>query len=261
MSGNAKLWARLGRACQRRAAQWACRRMVSIHPDVPLISFTFDDFPRSALLEGGEILRKHGCAGTYYTSFGLLGRMEPTGQMFLRQDVEKLATDGHELACHTYDHCDSWDTAPGEFEASIVRNQRAAAELIPGVTMNGLSYPISYPRPGTKRRVARHFDCARGGGQTFNIGRLDANYLKAFFLEQSRDDFELVRRTIQENATSRGWLIFATHDVSDAPTRFGCTPSFFERVLECALETGATVLPLREAWNRVRLPADRCHRR
>jgi peptidoglycan/xylan/chitin deacetylase (PgdA/CDA1 family) len=32
----------------------------------PVISFTFDDFPRSALVKAGAILRERGLAGTYY---------------------------------------------------------------------------------------------------------------------------------------------------------------------------------------------------
>ena len=53
----------------------------------PVISFTFDDFPRSALLNAGAILRERGLAGTYYASFGLMGTKAPTGEMFEREDL------------------------------------------------------------------------------------------------------------------------------------------------------------------------------
>ena len=42
------------------------RRTVKMQNADPLISFTFDDFPRSALEAGGQILRAHGVRGTYY---------------------------------------------------------------------------------------------------------------------------------------------------------------------------------------------------
>ena len=93
----------------------------------PVISFTFDDFPRSALINGGAILREHGFAGTYYASLGLMGTKAPTGEIFMREDLDELIQQGHELACHTFDHYDSWDTAPSEFEASILRNHEAVA--------------------------------------------------------------------------------------------------------------------------------------
>jgi hypothetical protein len=92
--------------------------------------------------------------------------------------------------------------------------------------------------------VARYFACARAGGQTFNVGVVDLNYLKAFFIEQSRDNFEAIREMIDANARANGWLIFATHDVCDTPTRFGCTPVLFERIVEYATQSGAAILPI-----------------
>ena len=50
----------------------------------PLISFTFDDFPRSALTVGGEILERHGARGTYYASLGVMGKYEAAGLMFVQ---------------------------------------------------------------------------------------------------------------------------------------------------------------------------------
>jgi peptidoglycan/xylan/chitin deacetylase (PgdA/CDA1 family) len=216
-----------------------------------VISFTFDDFPRSALLTAGTILHERGFAGTYYASFGLMGRKGPTGEIFAREDLDELVRQQHELACHTYDHYDSWDTAPLEFEASILRNQRAVAERLPGSKLRSLSYPISWPRPETKRRVATYYECARGGGQTFNTGIVDLNYLKAFFIEQSRGNFDEIKQVIDANAHAKGWLIFATHDVCDQPTRFGCTPAFFERIVEYSAKSGAIVLPVHAAFRRI----------
>jgi peptidoglycan/xylan/chitin deacetylase (PgdA/CDA1 family) len=214
-----------------------------------VISFTFDDFPRSALINGGTILRERGLVGTYYASFGLMGQKAPIGEIFVREDLDELIRQEHELACHTYDHCDSWDTAPLEFEASILRNQRAVAEQLPGTKFRSLSYPISWPRPQTKCRVASYYECARGGGQTFNAGTIDLNYLKAFFIEQSRDNFDAIKQTIDANACAKGWLIFATHDVCDQPTRFGCLPGFFEKVVDYAIQSKATILPVFRAWH------------
>lgn len=214
----------------------------------PVISFTFDDFPRSALLNAGAILRERGFAGTYYASFGLMGRTASTGEIFVQEDLDELIQQEHELACHTYDHYDSWDTAPLEFEASILRNRKAVAQQLPGVTLGSLSYPISYPRPRTKRCTEKYFSCARGGGQTFNAGAVDLNYLKAFFIEQSRDNFEAIKQTIDGNARAKGWLIFATHDVCNQPTRFGCFPGFFEKVVDYAIQSKATILPVFRAW-------------
>lgn len=250
------IWTKLPKTIQRRAARWFGCRPYRIRLQIPIISFTFDDFPRSALLAGGAILQKHGAVGTYYTSLGLMDKVTSTGQIFAREDLDELMRNRHEIACHTFDHCDSWDTEPADFEASVRRNQQRAAELVPTSRLSSLSYPLSWPRPQTKRRIARHYQCARGGGQTFNCGTADLNYLMAFFIEQSRDNFDGISRVIDANARACGWLIFATHDVSDAPTRYGCTPALFERVVRYSAESGAVILPVHAALQRIQRATD-----
>jgi peptidoglycan/xylan/chitin deacetylase (PgdA/CDA1 family) len=250
------VWTKLPKSIQRRAARWFGCRPCRIRLQSPIISFTFDDFPRSALLTAGAILQKHDCVGTYYTSFGLMGKMTATGQIFEGQDLDELIRNRHEIACHTFDHCDSWNTEPAEFEASVQRNEESLARLVPNARFNSLSYPISWPRPQTKRRIARHYQCARGGGQTFNSGTTDLNYLKAFFIEQSRENFDAISSVIDANARAQGWLIFATHDVCDSPTRYGCAPALFERVVKCSVESGAVILPVDAALQKIRQGAE-----
>ena len=232
---------------QRTAANWLARRPCRMTNPGPLISFTFDDFPRSALHTAGAMLERHSLAGTYYTSLALMGQHIPTGEMFLREDLPALLARGHELACHTYAHCHSYDTPPAEFEQSILENQRAMARLEPAVKFVSMSYPISWTRPETKRRCARYFLGCRAGGQTYNAGTADLNYLKAFFLEQSRDNPAAIKQTIDENQRAGGWLIFATHDVCPNPSRFGCTPDLFEEILRHSLASGARILPVSAA--------------
>ena len=251
-----KPWHHVPARAQRRLARWFGRRPCRIQLESAVISFTFDDFPRSALVNAGAILRERGLAGTYYASFGLIGKKAPTGEIFTCEDLDELIRQGHELACHTYDHYDSWDTAPLEFEASILRNQRAVGERLPGTRLRSLSYPISYPRPRTKRCTEKYFSCARGGGQTFNTGIVDLNYLKAFFLEQSRDDFGEIKKIIDATCQDRGWLIFATHDVCDNPTPYGCKPSFFEDVVRYSADSAATLLPVSQALDLIDAPAE-----
>ena len=102
------LAARVQGRYQRSAARFLFRRPFVINTQTPLISFTFDDFPRSALLTGGAILKRFGLTGTYYASFGLMGKEASTSPMFLAEDIGALLELGHELGCHTFAHCDSW---------------------------------------------------------------------------------------------------------------------------------------------------------
>jgi hypothetical protein len=77
---------------------------------------------------------------------------------------------------------------------------------------------------------------------------VDLNYLSAFFLEQSRDNPETVKSLIDQNQRAQGWLIFATHDISDDPTRWGCKPGFFEEIVKYAVKSGARILPAFQAY-------------
>jgi peptidoglycan/xylan/chitin deacetylase (PgdA/CDA1 family) len=232
----------------RSSARLFFRRPFAIKVRVPLISFTFDDFPRSALHTGGAILNSFGLAGTYYASLGLMGKQATSGTMFLPEDLPALLKQGHELGCHTFGHCHSWNTKPDLFEKSIIENQLAIEEHIPGVSFRTFSYPISPPRPYTKRRAARHFVCCRGGGQTFNAGITDLNYLAAYFLEKGRDNAEIVETLINQNKGALGWLILVTHDVCKDPTPFGCTPDYFEYVVKYSVNSGARILPVVRTW-------------
>lgn len=238
---------RLQRYYRRVAGSLSFRRPFLIEPKRSLISFSFDDFPRSALLNGGGILHRLSLAGTYYASLGLMGKETPSGHIFSSGDLATLFDQGHELGCHTFSHCDSWGTDAGTFEASVVENARALSELYPDVEFETFAYPISLPRPLTKQRVGNYFLSCRGGGQTANIGTVDLNQLSAYFLEQSRNDIQPIKDLIDHNRRARGWLIFATHDISDTHTRFGCSPQFFEDVVQYAVSSGAEILPVVKA--------------
>jgi peptidoglycan/xylan/chitin deacetylase (PgdA/CDA1 family) len=241
------LLSRLKGRYQRTAAVTFARRPFRMRNSEPLISFTFDDFPRSALSIAGKMLEDLGVFGTYYTSLGLLGQKAPTGDMFTGEELRLVLERGHELGCHTYAHSHASDTPPHTFEESILENQRTLDTLLPRAQFKTLSYPIGCPRPETKRRSARYFRGCRAGGQTYNEGSTDLNLLKAFFIEQSRHEPDAIKAMIDANSRAGGWLIFATHDVCDDPTRYGCRPELFGEIVRYSLQSGARILPVSTA--------------
>jgi hypothetical protein len=242
-----RIWSKIQGNYQRRAAGYLFRKPLLINTPRPLISFTFDDFPESALLAGGAILNRFGLAGTYYASFGLMGKDSPSGRIFGPDHLKILAEQGHELGCHTFSHCHSWDTDSEAFESSIIENRRALTDLLPGAEFKTFSYPISPPRPLTKARISKHFQCCRGSGQTHNSGTTDLNQLSGYFLEKSRHSLKAVEEQVNRNRQSRGWLIFATHDIADHPSPWGCKPEFFQDVVQCAIDSGAGITPVSDA--------------
>ena len=237
---------------QRSVGDWMYRRPFALPAEQAYVSFTFDDFPVSALHTGGEILREAGARGTYYAAFGLMDSDAPTGRIFGKSDVAPLLERGHELACHTYAHCDSWDTDATAFDASLEENRRALRECAPGAEFASFSYPLTSPHPSVKQVAARRFRSCRGGGQTFNSGVADLALLKSFFIEKSATRPEAIKAAIDANAAARGWLIFSTHDVSGTPTPYGVTPELFRRVVEWSVASGVRVLPVAEVLTALR---------
>jgi hypothetical protein len=80
------------------------------------------------------------------------------------------------------------------------------------------------------------------------------NYVSSFFLEQSMDNYTAVERVISRTVEQRGWLIFSTHDISDSPTRFGCSREFFEKTVRCAVKSGACVQTMSSALDALTIP-------
>lgn len=262
--------ARARRKFATEATRILFQRRIAVRTEVPLISFTFDDFPRSAFLEAGLILRQYGVLGTYYASLGLLGKQSHLGPMYEAEDLKQLIDLGHELGCHTFGHCHSWNTPADVYERAIIENRKAVTEVLPGASFQTFAYPLSAPRLAVKKIAGKHFRCCRGGGlktwrylhrhaaggQTFNWGVADLNYLCAFFLEQSKDNPEAVKTLIDQNTRARGWLIFATHDVCEEPSPYGCTPDFFEEVVRWSVDSGAQILPVVKALEALNTSVD-----
>ena len=239
----------------RVLARWTARRLARrpfrMPAGRPLVSFTFDDFPRSAWLAAGPILGRYGISATYYASLGLAGTEGPSGRHFVEGDLREILAAGHELGCHTHAHCPSWETRPAAFAESVRRNEAELRARLPWARFRSLSYPVSPPRAATKRLMSERFLCCRGGGQTHNAGEIDLSYLRGYFLEQAAGAIPPLAEAIASSASAGGWLILATHDVAAAPSRYGVTPEFLEHAVQLARASGAEVLPVAAAWDRI----------
>ena len=244
----AQLRTRTANKVRRLLVHHAGRRPCSLRAHVPYVSFTFDDFPRSAWTEGGRILSDANVRGTFFISMNLAGADTPSGPVVSHDELRTMVREGHELGCHTFDHLDGCDSTVDAFEASIAANQRALAAVVPGGRFRTFAYPLDGPVLDIKRAVGRHFACCRGGGQAHNAGEIDLNLLKGYFLDwRTQDDLAAVQDVIDRNAAARGWLILATHDVANVPSRYGCSPAFFADVVKAVIRSGARVLPMMRA--------------
>lgn len=238
---------------RRTAARYLYRKKIKLENENSKISFTFDDVPRTAIIHGGEILNKYGAYGTFYVSLGKLESDSPSGQIASLTDLIYALKEGHELGCHTFDHMNSWETKTEIFVKSVLMNSKALSDLIPKAHFSSFAYPICDPRPETKREVGKIFECSRGGGeQTFNVGETDLNLLKAFFLDiRTGATIDAVKQIIDKCAEERGWLIFATHDIDDDPSRYGCPRKMFTEIVKYATQSGANLLPVGKVCEKI----------
>jgi hypothetical protein len=93
-----------------------------------------------------------------------------------------------------------------------------------------------------KAAVRDCFRTMRGNGQGPNCGTIDLALLKSYFLDaRSTHDMRGIEQILSATVAAKGWLLLATHDVSQDPSRFGCSTTFFRDVVRLAVSSGAFV--------------------
>lgn len=230
------------------AGRFAPKRAWRASPS-PMISFTFDDFPQSALTVGGKLLLDHGWRGTYYAAMGLMGKPSTAGPIFTRGDLDDLLAAGHELACHTFNHTSCFSVATGEFSDGCAENRRRAKAILGGYELRNFSFPNGHVTLAAKLRLRPSYDTCRSIEWGINSNPADFACLRANPI-YSRLPLEKIKDLIHENSRLNGWLILYTHDIATNPSPHGCTSQYFEEVLRSALESGADVVTICEAASR-----------
>ena len=231
---------------RREALCLLARRDVSIPHERPLISFSFDDFPRTALIAGGAILRDAGLHGTYYVAPALIDTVNNLGPQCKREDLTNLLADGHELASHTYSHVSARSVSVSAFSQEVARGFRSLAEEFELPASRHFAYPFGDITLRVKQRVASSMQSCRGIYPGLNGPRVDLNLLRANSLYGDNTQFAGAQKLIEENSRKKSWLIFYTHDVQSRPSAYGCTASLFQRVVRSAVESGAQILSVGE---------------
>jgi peptidoglycan/xylan/chitin deacetylase (PgdA/CDA1 family) len=219
------------------------RRSVRFTNREPIVSFTFDDFPRTAYSTGGAILEGFGARGTYYAAAGLMNTSNELGEQFCPDDLHALLAKGHELGSHTFGHVSCRDVSCSEFRADVEKGRRVLKQLT-GLDSENFSYPFGDVTLKTKRIVGPDLASARSIFPGFNGNTIDLNLLRANRLYGDVDRCAGAGALIEENVRRRAWLIFYTHDVRPQPSEYGCTPELFEWVVSSAVRSGSRILPV-----------------
>ncbi|MFW9952820.1 MAG: polysaccharide deacetylase family protein, partial [Candidatus Thorarchaeota archaeon] len=209
----------------RLRASYKFRNLHTLRNKVPLISFTFDDFPKSAAIKGAEILRKYNVQGTYYISLGIIGQESPGGEICDIDSIKNLIEEKHEIGNHTYDHVNAYEYPIDIYEKSILTNEQSYKDyFLASDGFQSFSYPSGYVSTEAKRITEKYFRCSRTSYRGINIGKVDLNMLKAYPVYGNGKNISLVKTIIDRNIKKNGWLIFYTHDVVKNPSLYGCSP-------------------------------------
>jgi peptidoglycan/xylan/chitin deacetylase (PgdA/CDA1 family) len=217
-----------------------------LQTDLPLITFSFDDFPRTALETGGAILEDMGVRGTFYGAAGLMGSTCEVGPIFVEEDLHVLIEKGHELASHTYSHVPARTTPVSRYRDEVMKGYGTFVKNLGLPATRNFSYPFGEVTLKVKREVAPSMMSCRGIIKGLNGPLVDLNLLRATSLYGGIERLAGALSLISQNAEQGTWLIFYTHDVQANPTPYGCTPELLEQVVCAALRSGARIATVAE---------------
>jgi peptidoglycan/xylan/chitin deacetylase (PgdA/CDA1 family) len=203
-----------------------------------LVTFTFDDVPKSTFKNAGEILKKYNVNGTFYVALSLMEKTDSEG-LFTRKNIEDCFKSGNELGCHTFSHFHFFNTADNQFIASdLAKNSSEFKKLNLDTTLRNFSYPFGEQTRIAKKHVSKLYLTCRGVDSGVNVGKVDLNNLRAIKLFERKNSLEKIEKIISDFRNKGGWLIFYTHDIQDNYSKSGCSPAYFEAVVEKVIKSG-----------------------
>jgi peptidoglycan/xylan/chitin deacetylase (PgdA/CDA1 family) len=217
------------------------QRRVSLGLRRPIVSFTFDDFPRTALTVGGEILKSYGARGTYYAAMKLMNSVTEVGEQFRQSDLENLLRDGHELASHTFSHVSCRSMSAHSFREEVLKGQSSIGSLLGRNDRRNFSFPYGDVTLRAKRSISSDVASSRSIWGGFNGPVTDLSLLRANRLYGDLESYSNVQDLILENERRNNWLIFYSHDVQSTPSRVGCTPALLNFAVSFALQRRACI--------------------
>jgi peptidoglycan/xylan/chitin deacetylase (PgdA/CDA1 family) len=234
---------------RRRFARLMARRPAPCGPERPTVSFSFDDAPATAVEQGAAILEAAGLRGTYFVAAGLAGRTGVMGRDASGEELMTAHRAGHELACHTFSHLDCGQAARAQIVSDAARNSDAfrAWGAPPPTTF---AYPYGDVSVAAKRALGGRFGVLRALHHGLIGPGSDLNQAPAVGIEGA-DGEAIASAWIDRAAQANAWLILYTHDVTDQPSPFGCTPDALKRLVDEALEAGCEVVTVAEGAKRV----------
>lgn len=221
----------------------------------PMATISFDDFPKNAWTCGGELVEAAGGHATYYVS-GSFWRQNINGiEYFSERDLEEVLLRGHDIGCHTFSHDMMPELTGREIDRDIKRNLQFIQSATGKKDVSSFAYPYGGASIRTKLKLKSRFPVCRGIETGVNTGFTDLSQVRAVCLEEHVLKANPVSSLIEQTLKLNGWLIFVTHDVSNRPTPFGCTPALLKETVSAIKSAGIELVSVRDALTRIRKSA------
>jgi peptidoglycan/xylan/chitin deacetylase (PgdA/CDA1 family) len=241
---NLKNWTK---KLSRGAGRYLPTGLTPMRNRKPLVSFTFDDVPDSAFLNGARVLEQCGVRGTFYVAPGILGTEDEHWRVINREQVAELNRAGHEIGCHTYGHVRVQQLSGAAMAEDLMRSRAGLRDICGDIPLDNFAYPFGVVSLPSKLRLQAAFGSCRGIYPGINRRVADLALLKSQELYDRTIDIGRLERLLDETVACNGWLILYTHDVRNDPSWIGCSPGLLEaavraaqaRGIECATVAGA----------------------
>ncbi|MBS0268735.1 MAG: polysaccharide deacetylase family protein [Proteobacteria bacterium] len=213
----------------------------------PIVSFTFDDVPDTALTNGARILDRHGVRGTFYVAPGICGTEDEHWTVIDKRGVADLAHAGHEIGCHTYSHVKVQSLSHADLARETQRCFDALRDVAGNTVSKNFAYPfgnVSFPK---KFQLDRQFTSCRSIYTGLNSGLIDLAMLRSLELYDRTSTEQSINATLDQAIAMNAWVIFYTHDVTRDPSWIGCSPAHLEMAVKAARARGIPCLAVDEA--------------
>jgi peptidoglycan/xylan/chitin deacetylase (PgdA/CDA1 family) len=238
-------------ACKARVSNRLARHFGAVpfrlQNKTPMVSFTFDDPPKSSATVGAPMLYEYKARGTYYISGGLVGQPSEHWMGISADEIVGLHRAGHEIACHTFSHVRTPDLNSAALAAEIEKSRRYLLGLDPSIRIENFAYPYGLGSVSHKRRLKQTFRSSRGIIPGANSGTVDLQYLKSTPLIDRHIDADGIDRAYDEAIAANGWVVFYSHDVAASPSPYGCTPALLRHALAEASRRNIRILSVADA--------------
>lgn len=234
----------------RRITQWNAVQPIGKTPTKPIVSFTFDDFPKSAADIGAQIVESGGGRATYYACTSFEGSRTTTGDQFDQSDIEALQNAGHEIGAHTHTHLDCAKSSVESAREDIRQNLSRLADL-GALDIQNFAYPYGETQLALKRALIGKFQTARGVLAGQNTGHSDRMQLRAFELAEDSWTTDRAKNALAAAAEKPSWVVFFTHGVTRSAESYGTTPKDLRELVIMAQDIGADILTIKAAMQRL----------